>query len=140
MSVTREWFLDFWGVQDGTPEADELWANKVAMMEGRRLREAPMVFVGQDIHYQSPIDGRVIRTKHERQDDLRRSGCIEYDPGMKADAERRRKESDAALDKSVERHVEESFHKMPSAKRERLANELAAGMTAEPVRLTASGG
>lgn len=136
----KSWWLDFWGYVDGTPEAEEAWLAKVALMEGRHSRKTPMVFVGRDIHYTSPVDGRVIRSKSEREDDMRRNGCIEYDPGMKQDAERRTKEQEAALERSIEQSVERDFHKMPTAKRERLANELVAGATAETVRLTANGG
>ena len=136
----KSWWLDFWGHTEGTPEAEEAWAAKVALMEGRQQRFAPMIFVGRDIHYTSPVDGRVIRSKQERMDDLARHGCVEYDPGMKQDAERRTKEQEAALERSIEQSVELDFHKMPTAKRERLANELVAGATAETVRLTANGG
>ena len=136
----KSWWLDFWGHTEGTPEAEEAWAAKVALMEGRQQRFAPMIFVGRDIHYTSPVDGRVIRSKQERMDDLARHGCVEYDPGMKQDAERRQKEAYAAIDSGIERTVEETIHKMPSAKRERLANELSSGLDVQPVRLTATGG
>ena len=137
--IDKAEYLAFWGYIEGTPEAEEAWLAKVALMEGRHARSAPMVFVQQDIHYQSPVSGRVIRTKHEREYDLRSSGCVEYEPGMKQDAARRQKDMDANLDSSIERHVEASIEKMPSAKRERLANELSAGVTAEPVRLSSGG-
>lgn len=135
----REW-MQMYGHVAGTPEGDEAWEAKCALMEGRQLRRAPMIFVGQDIHYQSPIDGRVIRSKHEREEDLRRSGCIEYDPGMKQDSRRRAAEQQAALEASIDRQVEAEYERMPAKKREVLANEMAAGVTAEPVRLTANGG
>lgn len=136
----KSWWLDFWGYVDGTPEAEDAWLAKVALMDGRHSRKTPMVFVGRDIHYTSPVDGRVIRSKAEREDDLRRNGCIEYDPGMKQDAARRRQEADAAIDAGIDRTVEEAIHKMPGVKRERLANELSGGLDVQPVRLTATGG
>lgn len=139
MSAKSE-YLAFWGYVEGTPEAEEAWAAKVALMEGRHLRNAPMVFVGRDIDYASPIDGRPIRSKAQRMDDLARHGCIEYDPGMKQDAARRRQEADAAIDAGIDRTVEEAIHKMPGVKRERLANELSGGLDVQPVRLTATGG
>ena len=135
--ITKKDYLEFWGYTEGTPEAEAAWENKVAFEHGKRVIYAPMVFVARDICYDSPVDGRPITSKAARADDLARSNCIEYDPGMKQDRERRIAESDAKLDSSVERHVEEAFFKMPSAKREKLANELVAGATAEPVRLTA---
>lgn len=135
--IAKKDYLDFWGYVEGTREAEEAWANKVAFEHGKRIIYAPMVFVQKDICYDSPIDGRAITSRAARADDLARANCIEYDPGMKQDRERRIAESERALDASVERHVEESFHKMPSAKREKLANELVAGATAETLRLTA---
>jgi hypothetical protein len=32
--------------------------------------------------YRSPIDGRVIGSRSERREDLKRNGCIEWDPAM----------------------------------------------------------
>lgn len=136
----KKWWMQLWGHEIGSPDGEAIWDEKCAMMEGRRTCKAPMIFVGQDIHYQSPIDGRVIRSKAEREDDLRRNGCIEYDPGMKQDAQRRAREQEAALERAIDSSVERDFNKLPSAKRERIANELSAGVTVEPVRLTANGG
>ena len=56
---------------------------------GERVISAPMVFVSPEIRYESPIDGKVITTRQQRQDDLARNNCIPYDPGMKQDADRR---------------------------------------------------
>ena len=103
----------------------------------RTFFKFPMAFVQADILYDSPIDGRVIRTKQERIEDLARAGCVEYDPGMRADADRRRKQSEARLEKLVDETVEAEFEAMPSRKKEKLAAELEGGMTAEPVRVTA---
>jgi hypothetical protein len=32
--------------------------------------------------YRSPIDGRVINSRQERKDDLKRHNCVEYEPSM----------------------------------------------------------
>lgn len=32
--------------------------------------------------YASPIDGRMITSRSERRDDLKRSGCVEYEPSL----------------------------------------------------------
>jgi len=135
--ISKQEYLDFWHFK---PEEEEAaWAAKVAFDQGKRVMEAPMVFVKPDVHYESPIDGRVISSKQQRLDDLARSNCIEYDPEMKTDAERRRQEADKVLDKAVDSTVEAAFEKMPVKKKERLTNELVGGITAEPVRLTAGG-
>lgn len=32
--------------------------------------------------YRSPIDGRLITSRSERRDDLKRNNCVEYEPSM----------------------------------------------------------
>lgn len=32
--------------------------------------------------YRSPVDGRVINSRSDRRDDLKRNGCVEYEPSM----------------------------------------------------------
>ena len=135
----KEKYLDHWGYKPGTPEGEAAWEQKVAFDCGKRILCAPMIFVRPDVCYDSPIDGRPITSRSARADDMARNGCIEYDPEMRKDNERRFAESERALDSSVDAFVEEQVEKMPGAKRERLANELAAGTDAEIVRLTAGG-
>jgi hypothetical protein len=98
--------------------------------------KAPVGFVQKDICYDSPIDGRAITNKQARIEDLRRNGCVEYDPEMKKDAERRRLASDRALDHSIEQHVDEFFATAPVRKLETLEQELRAGASAEVQRST----
>ncbi len=133
----KEFYLDFHGYTPGTPEAEEAWARKVEMME--RPQRAPMAFVQRDICYDSPINGRHITNKHSRQEDLARSGCIEYDPGMKQDFQRRLAREEAALDKSVDETVDRMVAQMPAKKLDKLAAEMQGGMTAEPIRVTPQG-
>jgi hypothetical protein len=106
------------------------------------INHAPMLVIPEHMRwnaqsYESPTTGAHITTKKQRIEDMARSGCIEYDPGMKQDADRRVKEQDAALDKAIEATVEREFEAMPTAKKERLCNELTAGAEAEYTRLTA---
>jgi len=129
-------YLEQWGLTPGTPEADKAWQEKQAFDRGYRKLEAPMFFGIKDVCYDSPIDGRPITSMAARRDDLARSGCVEYDPEMKTDAARRRKEKDDALDASVDQLVEREFAVMPAKKKELLAAEMQSGMTAEPVRQT----
>lgn len=85
--------------------------------------------------YESPTTGNIITNMRERRNDLAASNCIEYDPGMKQDADRRAAEQAKALDKSVDDTVEEVFATMPSEKLERLTNELEAGADIELARI-----
>ena len=134
MTITKQEFLEFWNVDPDSAEGEELWREKVAMMEGRHIRRAPMAFIRQDVHYQSPVDGRIINSSFARKDDLARNNCIEYDPEMKKDYVRRVKDDEKRLDKSVDEQVDRMVSTMPSRKRERLENELRAGASAEVVR------
>ena len=96
-----------------------------------------LVKCAADVRYDSPITGEHITSHHARIEDLKRHDCIEYDPEMKRDYERRIADEDAQLDKSIDEHVEASIEKMPTAKRAQLWSELTEqGLTAETVRST----
>lgn len=97
----------------------------------------PMGFVQADVCYDSPIDGRPITSRQARIEDMRRNDCIEYDPEMKKDAERRIRERDAELERSVDESVDATIAAMPARKREKLEAEMFAGLTAVPERGTA---
>lgn len=95
------------------------------------------VTVAPDVCYDSPIDGRPITSWAQRQDDLARSGCRPYDPGMKDDADRRITQDRAAFDQSIDATVEEAIEKMPTHKRGKLYSELTQeGVGVEYVRST----
>lgn len=85
--------------------------------------------------YESPVSGEIITTQRQRANDLAENGCIEYDPGMKQDADRRVKEDDEKLDKLVDETFDREFTAMPGEKREALINEIASGSAAETVRI-----
>ena len=100
----------------------------------KRQISLPMVFVSQEIRYESPIDGKVITTRQQRQEDLARNNCVEYDPEMKKDVERRQAEKEAKLERAVDETVEREIHSMTPRSREKLTAELEGGITAEVVR------
>jgi hypothetical protein len=48
-----------------------------------RARPLAVPYIIADIpSYQSPIDGRVIGSRSERRDDLKRNNCVEYEPSL----------------------------------------------------------
>lgn len=96
----------------------------------------PYATVQSDIHYESPIDGRVINSKHAREEDLARSDCVPYEPTLRAHSDRRAAQEDAALEARMEKTVEAEIHRMPAHKRDKLAAELEGGMTAGVERIT----
>lgn len=108
---------------------------------GREMQKviltAPMGFVQADICYDSPITGEAITSRQKRIEDMARHGCVEYDPGMRQDYQRRIAESEAALDKSVEKTVDQIFETLPAHKKESLASELTAGAGLDVIRTTA---
>jgi putative FmdB family regulatory protein len=59
--------------------------------------------------YQSPIDGREIRGRHARREDLLRNNCREYEGLSVESREARRKRSEHA--QRLEREVDEKLHK-----------------------------
>ena len=128
----RDEYLAFWRIPDG--EAEGAWQAKLALDRGEFRGCAPMAIVQRDVCYDSPIDGTPITTKHKRAEDLARAGCVEYDPEMKTDYERRKVESQTALERDMRSTIEREISTMPAAKLERLSNELASGADATVVR------
>ena len=102
----------------------------------KKILSLPTIFVKQDCHYESPIDGRPITNYRERWEDMKRSGCVEYDPGVKQDYHRRIVNEEKELDKKVDETVEREVSKMSPRKLEILESEMKSGLTVEPVRLT----
>lgn len=67
--------------------------------------------------YESPITGKWVHGRRARREDLKRNGCIEYDPGMKDDAVRRAAESDAKLERAIGETVDTIYNQWPGEKR-----------------------
>jgi hypothetical protein len=85
--------------------------------------------------YHSPIDGRLITTAAQRREDMARNDCIEYEPGMRQDVDRRAKQDEIALDRAVDETFDREIAAMPAHKLERLDAEMNAGLTAEVSRI-----
>lgn len=70
-----------------------------------RCLEAPAV--RPDIPaYESPATGRIITSRTERRDDLARSGCIEWEPGIDRDITRNREHREAREFAQIDQHVD----------------------------------
>lgn len=74
--------------------------------------------------YISPATGKPITSYKERREDMARSGCVDYDEGMKRDQKAMIKQGDDALDKAIDQTVEKEISKMDAHKKERLYNEM----------------
>jgi len=100
----------------------------------RVIIPAHMSATGQS-SYQSPIDGRLISTQQQRREDMARNDCVEYEPGMRQDVDRKVAENELALDRAVDETFDREIAAMPAIKRERLDAEMSAGMNAEVARI-----
>lgn len=81
--------------------------------------------------YESPTTGRWITSKAQRREDMKSSGCVDYEPSMKQEMERKRIAEDAELDRKIDSHIEETIYNMPARNRERLAAEIDSGVDIE---------
>lgn len=100
----------------------------------KRLISAPFVQVDFPA-YQSPTSGKWIQSRTQRREDLKASNCVEYEPSMKQEMEKRHAAEDAALDKKVDEHVEKEIYSMDSKTRDKLVGELQAGLDVDVVRV-----
>jgi len=90
---------------------------------GVKQLSLPMVHV--DIPaYQSPSSGKWITSRTERREDLKRTNCVEYEPSMVQEVEKKRKVEDRELDKKIDEHVETTISKMSTREQEQLGSEL----------------
>jgi len=117
----NHWYSEFLHVRNHSP----IWICSECGEVGQQVITAPsMVKVAEDVCYDSPVTGEPITSWAKRQEDLKRTNSVPYDPGMKQDHERKLKEAEVALDKSIDQHVERAIEKMPTAKRGKLYSEL----------------
>ncbi len=103
-----------------------------------QILSAPLLVKAQpECRYASPVTGEPVTTWEKRRDDLARTGSIPYDPEMRTDYQRKAKEEEAAIDKSIDTHVEATFSKMSTKERGKLHSEvMEQGFNAEVQRVT----
>lgn len=75
----------------------------------------------------SPASGKPITSYKDRDEDMKRNGCVDYEPSLRTNSTKYMEAEDAKLEKKVDATVEETISKMDSRKREKLANELTSG-------------
>jgi len=84
--------------------------------------------------YISPTSGKLISSRTQRKEDLKASNCVEYEPSMKEEKDRRVREDELKLDKKIDEHVEKTIFEMPADKRDKLVSELECGIDTTLVR------
>ena len=82
-------------------------------------------------YYISPVSGKRITSYKQRKEDMKANGCVDYEPSMKKLQQERIYKEDKELEKQVEKTVEKEWERMPTQKREKLANELLSGADIE---------
>jgi hypothetical protein len=114
------------------------WPCRDCRERAEQVITAPIfVKAAQDVCYDSPIDGRAVTSWDAHREDLKRNGCIPYDPEMKTDVANRIQREDRDMDQSVQQQAEELCEKMPTAKRAKLWSEMTEqGVSTECVRST----
>lgn len=92
-----------------------------------RVISAPMFHV-ENVAYDCPVTGKWIGSKNQHEENLRKHSSRVFEPGERQRATRDKEADEAAFDKSIDDSVEKAYESLPSAKRERLANEVLGGM------------
>lgn len=93
------------------------------------VRQVSAPFVVSDLEgYTSPVDGRWVEGKAARREDLRRNGCVAWEPGMSEEIDRRRAKEEEKLDRQIEDTVEAQIVNMSARGRELLHSEISAGL------------
>lgn len=106
-------------------EHDSAVSCESCELVAQQVITAPLaVNVAADIRYDSPIDGRPITSHAARQEDLKRNDCIPYDPEMKKDADRRKREMVETFERGVEETVCQEIARLPAAKKAALKHEV----------------
>jgi hypothetical protein len=95
----------------------------------------PSLVIPKDVRYKSPIDGTLITSEKAAKEDMARNNCIEYEIGIRQDADRRFHSHNNELDKMIDETVDREIALMPTVKRERLESELTNGLTAQVERI-----
>ena len=86
--------------------------------------------------YLSPATGKLITSHKERREDMKRSGCVDYEPTLKDEVKKSHRNDELKLEKDLDNTVESIFSQMPSQKREMLERELSSGVDLEYTRGT----
>lgn len=119
---------EFTKVEEVLKEKAKCWCNDFADTIGHeevgRYSHKPHGRIYDLPGYESPVSGKWVEGRVARRNDLAASGCVEYDPGMKEDQEKKFKKEDAILESKIDEHVEKTIYEMPTEKREKLATEL----------------
>ena len=115
--------------------ADALRNHRAKTTLALSKRAYPTHHIWADLpSYESPIDGHIVDGRVARREDLKRSGCIEYDPGMKKDAVRIAQSREAEFASKIENTVTRYIENLSSAQFKQLETEVMSGARASYTR------
>lgn len=115
-------YADVWSYEQGNPKNNQRFAS---YNFGKDNKKVSISIINNSFDaYESPSSGKTISNHRQRDEDLKETGCVEYDPGVKQDYQANIKRGEKELDKQVDDTVEAAFEAMPVEKKERLENEL----------------
>ena len=98
-------------------------------MANRIIKGSPSFFVrGKFDAYESPITGEVISTKRQRDNEMKEHGCVDYEPSIKGEADRRVRQGEEKLEREIDKTIDYEVSTMPARKREKLFEELKSGV------------
>lgn len=87
--------------------------------------------------YESPVvPGKIIEGRRAHEEHLKETGCRLLEPGESQAYARTLRQEEEKLDKALDETADELIAKMPTEKRDRLAAEMDAGVTAVVERIT----
>lgn len=75
----KEKYLEFWGYELGTPEAEEAWEAKLKMMYGPKMEAGYMVMGDQHYDGLQAHDGSDISTRSKHREFMKRTGLVTFD-------------------------------------------------------------
>jgi hypothetical protein len=103
-------------VQDGYRSISSRHDSPDCCGEPTQLCIAPPAVQPDVPGYHSPVTGRWIEGKSARREDLRQNRCTEYDPEMKKDAARTKREIEAKQERKLEEAAARAYYSLPPDK------------------------
>jgi len=128
----EEWLTEY-GYVLGTPEAEKIWAEKVELDENvyhGRIQQHPGLIL--DIQpweaYESPASGRVITSKAQRREDMKRTNTRQYEGREQEEKEVKRQHAyqESALDSKMTDTIGNRLRDLSPSQRAKLNKELGA--------------
>ena len=93
-----------------------------------RCISKPTIFGGRvEYEYACPITGKHISSKRQHEENLKKHGCRVFETGERDYNSRKQARDNEAFERKIDETVERFIDTLPSEKRERLGQELAAG-------------